>query len=99
LASPDSCQSTPPSLPLAEKSPSSHVASPAGGQSTLPSPPLAEKILSPSLEKTVVPSSPPAGCCEVPPSTVSVRKCRGSLFGSNFPTFPCAAGHLLVFQR
>jgi hypothetical protein len=51
VASPASCQSTPPPLPLAEKIPSPPVASPAGGQSTLPSLPLAEKILSPPTEE------------------------------------------------
>jgi hypothetical protein len=71
VASPASCQSTPPPLPLAEKIPSPPVASPADGQSTLPSLPLAEKILSPPLEKTVLPSSPSSGCREVPPSTVA----------------------------
>jgi hypothetical protein len=71
VASPASCQSTPPPLPLAEKIPSPPVASPADGQSTLPSLPLAEKILSPPLEKTVLPSSLSSGCREVPPSTVA----------------------------
>ena len=71
VASPASCQSTPPPPSLAEEIPSPSVASPAGGQSTLPPQPLAAKILPSPLETTVLPSSLPSGCRESPPSTVA----------------------------
>ncbi|KAL9366391.1 hypothetical protein Peur_037590 [Populus x canadensis] len=71
VASPASCQSTPPPPSLAEEILSPPVASPAGGQSTLPPQPLAAKILPTPLETTVLPSSLPSGCRESPPSTVA----------------------------